>query len=243
MFDIRRVDAYYYTILALIVTAVSGLFFLGVNSSFVLQLILIPLVTGIADFALKKIKSGKTKFPKDAVITGLILAMVLAPSPFYIQVIVGLVAIAQKYVIKLNDRKLFNPAAFGLLFAWIAFGSAPAWWAVVTPAVFLFLFSDYLIGRLPLALTFYVVYVALASATGYLTSGTPSLNILNYPLLFFATVMVVEPKTSAITKKGMVMEGALLALGISIIQQFVPIDLFIPMLLLMNVIVHFRILK
>ena len=243
MLDIRRVDAYYYTILALIVTAVSGLFLLGVNSSFVLQLILIPLVTGTVDLILKKIKSGKIKFPKDAVITGLILAMVLSPSPVYLQIIVGLVAIAQKYVIKLNNRKLFNPAAFGLLFAWIAFGSAPAWWAVATPAVLLFLFSDYLIGRLPLSLTFYIASVGLVSISNYFTTGVFSPNILSYPLLFFATVMVVEPKTSAVTKRGMVIEGVLLAVGIFIIQQFIPIDVFIPMLLLMNLFVHFRMVK
>lgn len=242
MFDIRRVDAYYYTILALIATAVSGLFLLGVNSSFILQIILIPLVTGIADLVLKKIKSGKIKFPKDAVITGLILAMVLSPSPVYMQIIVGLVAITQKYVIKLNNRKLFNPAAFGLLFAWIVFGSPPAWWAVATPAVFLFLFSDYLIGRLPLSLTFYIVYVALVTIGSYITT-TFSLNVLSYPLLFFATVMVVEPRTSAITKTGMITEGILLAIVIFAIQQFIPIDVFIPMLLLANLLVHFRILK
>lgn len=243
MFDVRKVNAYYYTIIALIITAVSGLFVLGATSSYVLQLILIPLLTGIMDFTLKKIKSGKVKFPSDAVITGLIIAMVLSSSPVYMQIIVALVAILQKYIIKINNRKLFNPAAFGLLFAWLVFGSPPTWWAFITPAVSLLLFSDYLIGRLPLALTFYLVYVALTSVSGYLTTGILSLNVVNYPLLFFAAVMVVEPKTSAITNKGMIIEGALLALGISIIQQFVPIDFFIPMLLLMNVFVHFRVLK
>ena len=243
MFDVRKVNAYYFTIVALIITAVSGLLILGATSSFVLQLILIPSVTGVVDFTLKKMRYGKLKFPSDAVITGLIIAMVLSPSPVYMQIIVALVAILQKYIIKIDNRKLFNPAAFGLLFAWIVFGSPPAWWAFVTPAVFLFLFSDYLIGRLPLALTFYLGYVVLASVSGYLTTGTLSLNIISYPLLFFAAVMVVEPKTSAITMKGMLTEGILLALLVVAVQQFIPIDAFIPILLLMNLLVHFRILK
>ncbi|MBI2543368.1 MAG: RnfABCDGE type electron transport complex subunit D [Candidatus Aenigmarchaeota archaeon] len=241
--SIRRVDSYYYTIFALIVTAVSAVFFLGFASSFVIQLVLVPLVAGIADFVVKKIKSGKTKFPKDAIITGLILAMVMSPSPVYVQIIVSLVAILHKHIIKIENRKLFNPAAFGLLFAWIVFNSPPAWWAFVTPAVFLFLFSDYLIGRLPLAVTFYLLSVALISVSSFVTSSELSLNLISYPLLFFASVMVVEPKTSAITTKGMVLEGILLAATIFAVQQFTSIDMFIPMLLLMNLFVHFRIIK
>ena len=240
---IGKINVYYYTIFALIITAVAGLFFIGLNYSFILQLVLIPVVTQAADVIIKRMRFGKLSYSPSATITGLILAMVLPSVPVYVQIIVGLVAIIQKHIIRISGRHIFNPAAFGLLFAWIVFGNAPAWWAAATPAVFLFLFSDYLIGRLPLSMTFYLVYVALVSGFSYFTIGVFSLGILSYPLLFFAAVMVVEPRTSTVTKKGMVMEGALLALGISIIQQFVPIDLFIPMLLLMNVIVHFRVLK
>ncbi len=243
MFDVRKVNVYYFTIIALIITAVSGLFILGATFSFVLQLILIPSVTGVVDFTLKKIRYGKLKFPSDAVITGLIIAMILSPSPVYMQIIVALFAILQKYIIKINNRKLFNPAAFGLLFAWLVFGSPPAWWAVGTPLVFLFIFSDYLLGRIPLSATFYLAYLSLASVLGYFGTGIFSLNLISYPLIFFATVMVVEPRTSAITMKGMVIEGAVLAALTVAAQQFVPIDVFIPALLLMNLLVHFRVLK
>jgi len=243
MLNIRKVNVYYYTIFALIITAVAGLFFVGFSSQFIISLILIPSVAQVVDVILKRIRLGKWVYSPSATITGLILAMVLAPLPIYAQIITGVIAILQKHLIKPGDRHIFNPAAFGLLFAWLVFGSPPAWWAFATPAVFLFLFSDYLIGRLPLALTFYLVYVVLASVSSYLTTDIFSLNALSYPLLFFATVMVVEPKTSTITRKGMIIEGILLALVIFGFQQLVPIDMFIPMLLLANVFVHFRILK
>lgn len=244
MFELaRKINVYYYTTFALIATAVSGLFLIGFSSQFIVPLLLIPSVTGLTDFILKSIRSGKLTYSPSAGITGLILAMVLSPLPIYQQIIIALVAILQKHLIKREGRHIFNPAAFGLLFAWIVFGSVPAWWAVATPAVFLFLFSDYLIGRLPLSFSFYLVSTILVSAFSYFTTGVFSFSILSYPLLFFATVMVVEPRTSAITKKGMMIEGALLGLGIFLVQQLLPIDVFIPMLLLMNLLVHFRILK
>lgn len=241
--SIKKINVYYYTIFALIATAVSGLFFIGFSLQFIIPLLLIPTVTGVADIILKRIRFGKWKYSPSGGITGLILAMVLSPIPIYAQVIVGLVAILQKHIIKINNRHIFNPAAFGLLFAWVVFSAPPAWWAVATPAVFLFLFSDYLIRKLPLSLTFYLVYVSLVSISSFFTTGTFSLSILSYPLLFFALVMVVEPRTSAVTMKGMVIEGVVLAVTIFAIQQFTSIDMFIPMLLLMNLLVYFRIVK
>ncbi|MBI1978817.1 MAG: hypothetical protein HYS62_02005 [Candidatus Aenigmarchaeota archaeon] len=243
MLDIRKVNVYYYTIFALIATAVAGLTFIGFSSTFIIPLIILPFVTQTTEIILKGIKLGKWGYSPSATITGFILAMVLSPLPLYAQIIVGMVAILQKYIIRRDRRHIFNPAAFGLLFAWLAFGTPPAWWAAATPAVFLFLFSDYLIGRLPLALTFYMVYVGLVSGIGYFATGTFSPSLLSYPLLFFALVMVVEPRTSAITKTGMITEGILLAIGIFAVQRFVPIDLFVPALLLANILVHFRVLK
>lgn len=241
---IRKINAYYYTAAVLIATAISGLFFIGVKISFILSLILIPTVTGLTDIIVKRVRFGRWRYSPSAGITGLIIATVLSPISIYAQIIIGLIAILQKHIIKLNNRHIFNPAAFGLLFGWLVFGNAPAWWAFVSPIVFLFLFSSYLIGRLPLALTFYFVYGILLIMLNYFTNGALSANIfLNYPLLFFATVMVTEPKTSAITKKGMITEGVLLALAIFTIQRYFPIDLFIPMLLLANVLVYFRIIK
>lgn len=239
---IKRINVYYYTITALVITAVTGLFFVGFTSRFIIPLILIPSVTGIADIILKRIRLGKWLYSPSAGITGFILAMVLSSLPIYAQIIIGIVAILQKHLIRHDNRHIFNPAAFGLLFAWLVFKSPPAWWAVATPAVFLFLFSDYLIGRLPLSFSFYLVSTILISAFSYFTEGVLS-NVISYPLLFFAMVMVVEPRTSAITKKGMFIEGILLASGIFAIQQFLPVDVFVPMLLLMNLLVHFRILK
>lgn len=183
---IKRINVYYYTITALIVTAVTGLFFVGFTSKFIIPLILIPSVTGIADLLLKSFRFHKLTYSPSAGITGLILAMVLTPLPIYQQIIVGLVAILQKHLIKRDNRHIFNPAAFGLLFAWIVFGSPPVWWAVATFAVFLFLFSDYLIERLPLSFSFYLVSTILVSAFVYFTTGVFSFSILSYPLLFFA---------------------------------------------------------
>ena len=241
--SVRKINVYYYTIFALIVTAVSGLFIAGVNTSFILQLIIVPIVTALADIMMKRIRFGKIMYSPSATITGLILAMVLPALPIYALVIIGLIAILQKHIIKIRDRHIFNPAAFGLLFAWITFGTPPAWWATATPAILLFLISDFLIKKLTLSVTFYLAYLILFSISNYLSSGLFAPTLLNYPLLFFATVMVVEPRTSAITRIGMLIEGILLGLGVFAIQQFLPIDVFIPMLLLMNLLVHLRVLK
>lgn len=243
MFDIRKVNVYYYTILALILTAIAGLTFIGFSSAFIIPLIVLPFVTQATEIVLKRIRLGKWSYSPSATITGFILATILSPLPIYAQIIVGVIAILQKYIIRHDRRHIFNPAAFGLLFAWLVFGTPPAWWAATTPIVFLFLFSDYLIGRLPLALTFYLVYAGLVSGTAYFTTGTFSPSVPSYPLLFFALVMVVEPRTSAITKKGMLVEGILLASTVFAIQRFLPLDIFVPMLLLMNLLVHLRILK
>jgi len=244
-FDLRRTDPYRYMPVALALTSIGALLSLGFPLPFFLQLILAPIFTVAIDLLINRYRTKKTFFPKSALITGLILGMLLpGGTPLYVVLLAAILAIGQKYVLRYRGSHFFNPAAFGALLIWLIFGTAPGWWGMITPLVLLFFFADYLIRRLPLALTFFLAYMAFAFLYTFPQSLQTFITI-DYVTLFFALVMLVEPRTSARRKKGMVLEGlfvAVLAFGLPLVFPVLVEGLIIS-LLIANILVRFRVFK
>ncbi|MBI4171061.1 MAG: RnfABCDGE type electron transport complex subunit D [Candidatus Aenigmarchaeota archaeon] len=195
----------------------------------ILHLVIAPLTAAVLDFLLAWLIDKRKDFPYLGLISGLIIALLLAPNPVF-AFVAAVIAMAGKYIIRIRKRNIFNPAAFSL-FVMSIFGIVTAWWGVLHWIVIpLGLLVAYKIRRLETSLSFLAVYFIIF----FIIKGV--LPLEDYTAYFFAFVMVLEPVTSPATRKGKIIFGpavALLALLLPLAANL-PVNLFLGSLLIMN---------
>jgi Na+-translocating ferredoxin:NAD+ oxidoreductase RnfD subunit len=231
-----RFNVYDYMIIILIVVAIAGVYTTGLYH--LRQLVIVPSVAAILDYAIKFYRFKARKFPKSAVISGLLVAMVIeATLPLLIAA--AFIAILSKHIIAWKAGNIFNPAALAIIVTGF-FGAGATWWAASTPLVLLGVFVTYKIRKVVLAASFLTVYFALSIA---ITAGFSIQYFYNLYALFFALFMLIEPRTSAHTRKAMIVFGvsaAVLALSMQFIPlPMVPVDFLLSSLLVMNIFTPF----
>lgn len=162
--------------------------------------------------------------PTSSIISGLILALVAVPSPPMLLIFVlPVLAFVSKHFIKFGRlRHVFNPAALALGAA--AFLTpAISWWGVSwgrVPLVIAFIFGLLLLWRMKrfhIVVPFFAVYAfflgILFLMNGVPVSGLPAFlwpQIFDGTVIFFGTVMLLDPTTSAFpTRENRIWYGAL----------------------------------
>ncbi len=144
---------------------------------------------------------------ESAIITGLILAFILAP----VSSVAGLLSVslivaianASKYILIFRGRHIFNPVAVGALFATFSGLSYSIWW-VASPALlpltvvvsFLILYKTHhlKLGVLFIAVTMILIASQNVMAGEHITGAVKTV-FTSWPILFFAGVMLSEPLT------------------------------------------------
>lgn len=133
---------------------------------------------------------------QSAAITGFITGLLLAPGNLTAAWTAAVVAIAsKKFLLFHKGKHIFNPAAFGLMFSVIAFGNRLNWWGssstlITVIGAGLVLFQMH---RLSLPFSYFITRTASILLFGGLSTFH---NAVMLPNLFFAFIMLVEPKTS-----------------------------------------------
>ncbi|MBI2172611.1 MAG: RnfABCDGE type electron transport complex subunit D [Candidatus Aenigmarchaeota archaeon] len=189
------------------------------------QIIIAPAVAVVLDAVIYKIRQKRLEFPWLGLITGLIIAALMAPN-ILLAAVIPAAAIILKHVIKFRGRNVFNPAALGLLIATFL-GAFASWWAVSFLVIPFGLIAVYKTRRYYNAAAFLVLYYILSAARG-------SAFLLDYAALFFALIMVIEPVTTPSAKKGQIAFGAAVAVLSTALAVYTRIDFFLLSLLLMN---------
>ena len=168
----------------------------------------------IVDSVIIWLKEHKLKFSQSACISGLIIAELLTPHQSWpIYVFAPLFAIFSKHLIKISQRHIFNPAAFGLFLSQLFFPTGLAWWAAnpVFLIIIFGLFIVYKMKRWELILGFLLTASLLFKGNLYL---------INPYFMFF---MLTEPKTQPFTKKGRIIYAGLIGifafLGLALISN------------------------
>jgi ferredoxin-NADP reductase len=140
-------------------------------------------------------------------ITALILTLILPPAQTAtgaaLVALAGLIAMSSKYLITYRHRHIFNPAAFAAMILTVS-GLLPAIWWVGTPVLVIFsvTFGIVLLRKLR-RYAFFGVFLCAAIVVALIvgiTKGQPVNAILialllSSPLIFFGTIMVIEPET------------------------------------------------
>lgn len=160
---------------------------------------------------------------QSAAISGFIVGMLVSPSGnLFVAWLAAVVAIGSKKFLVLGKGKhIFNPAAFGLLFSMLIFGNRINWWGYSSVLVIIVGVGFLLFRLRRLSLPF--SYIIARTATAVLIGGTGALSgALLLPNLFFAFIMLVEPKTSPGKRSEQWMFGALCGVLATVFYRVVP---------------------
>ncbi|MBI4009055.1 RnfABCDGE type electron transport complex subunit D [Candidatus Roizmanbacteria bacterium] len=191
--------------IALICIIVSANIYRPSMTAFLLPLLAIGLTT-IVDILLLKLRKIEVFFPSAAFVTGSIIGLLHGPNlPIYTLFVVIILAIFSKHFLKVSNKHVFNPAAFGLFIGSLLFGVDVSWWGVsfqqlrVTNVFLSFSFLILLVpGYVSLIKMrrFRIIFSFLISywAINYLFNRT--ITLLDPTVTFFSLVMLPEPMTS-----------------------------------------------
>lgn len=161
-------------------------------------------------------------------ISALIIVLIVTPSAPNDLAAAGFLALvsawamASKYIVAVDKRHLFNPAAFGAALMSLAFHRPVSWWvgdyAILLPL--LALGGVLILSRLryfEMLASFAVVALGLAVAHGNLSSFADVMNSLSRMGIhsmfgFFGLVMLTEPRTAPLGRWRQIVYGALVGL-------------------------------
>lgn len=179
----------------------------------------------LLDLAIKKLFLRKElKFPSSAVISGIIIGSI-APlnAPVIAILAASAVAVASKYVLRINKRHIFNPATLGILVSLFLFGLGDVWWAAAginvlgfaVPLALILIIASYKAGKLSASIPFLVATAILYAATQFVSVPFTAAGLLTFFTslpFYFAFIMLSEPKTSPNNSREQVAFGVAVAL-------------------------------
>ena len=176
------------------------------------------------DMMIVALRRDEWLFPDGALLTGMIVALVLRPQePAAVVMLAATVAILTKQFIRTRWSNILNPAAAGLVFATLVFGSGQAWWGAlpqleVLGAVLILGCGYYMANRLnklPMILAFLGVYYALFTVAGFFGDTGVTAEVFRTPdlqaALFFSFFMLDDPPTSPVRIEDQVVYGIVVA--------------------------------
>lgn len=172
-----------------------------------------------ADSAIEFFTFKKFILTESSVISGLIIGYVLSNIyPWWMFLLASVFAICSKHLLRIREKHLFNPAAFGILLATVLLGASTQWrgaglWYILVPAGVYFVSK---IRKMEVVIGYVAVFVFLSGTQAFFQK-TPLWDVLVYQNFFFIFVMLIEPKSTPVTRKGKVAFGAAVAILVFIL--------------------------
>ena len=168
---------------------------------------------------------GATSSLDSVLITGLILVLIITPmapgdgKAIGFAVFASSWAMASKYMLTINRRHIFNPAAFGAVLAALTLGSSVTWWIGGSLYLLPFVIGGGILILLKMSCTeMLLAFAAAALGTVMLTSepgllaASLSQVVLHSMFFFFAFVMLTEPRTAPLGRYRRLAYGAIIGI-------------------------------
>ena len=207
----------YYLVGLIGVAAVLGWFgFLQFSpSDIILSTLILVVVCSVANYLLAKMFKAVTNV-ESVFITALILALIIPtklPMNLGFLVVVGVLAMAAKYLLTIEKRHIFNPVAVSVVAISLLSPQHAATWWIGTPLMLPFVVvGGFLLlrklQRWNMVLIFLATYLLIIGAGSFLVNGSflPVVSlwqksILYSAVFFFSFVMLTEPLTSPSTQR------------------------------------------
>ncbi|MBI2074431.1 MAG: RnfABCDGE type electron transport complex subunit D [Candidatus Levybacteria bacterium] len=207
----------------------------------VLYLFLALSSTLISDFIFIKIRKLPSFLLSSAIVSGLIIGLLTAPSlPPYAPIIAGVLAMFSKNFIRIEQKHIFNPAGFGLFLEAFIFRHNISWWAVSWQKIFAnnflsiiffivllspFLISAFRMRRYFNQLSFFatnILIILIMNIVAKYMQHQAAESLFDPTFIFFAAVMLPEPMTTPYHSNRQLLFGFLVAI-ISFIIIFPPL--------------------
>jgi Na+-translocating ferredoxin:NAD+ oxidoreductase RnfD subunit len=212
-------DFYNVMIISQIIISAYAVYKIGL--SFFWSAVVAIVVAVAVDLAIKYLKKEVT-FPKSAIISGFIIANVLAANQLYLFAVFAAAAMILKHVIILDNKHIFNPANLALATLVFFLPSSHGWSGglLIPLVIVLGLWTIFTLKRLHLPAVFFGTTLVLLLAF----NGLAGLEkfISDGAMWFFGWFMLTEPITSPITTKGQVLFGFLAAVFAFAIMSGLP---------------------
>ncbi len=167
------------------------------------------IAAGLVDALILRARKKAWEFPSGAVLTAMIVVMVLrAEEPWYVNTITSVAAILSKYVIRARAANVFNPAALAIIANFYVFHSGQSWWGALTEVnlfaqIVLLVTGVYItdrVNKMPLILAFLGTYFLLFTVTAFVSNPQWVSEVFRPPdleaALFFAFIILTDPPTS-----------------------------------------------
>lgn len=158
-------------------------------------------------------------------ITAFILTLILNPVAFsnvpgaLILVLASIVAMASKYILAINKKHIFNPAALAVAVTGVALGTYASWWVGGTLSLLPFVLIGGLlvvrkVQRFDQLWSFSIVALAGVAIDFLPNNPLDSIwqTLLHSSLLFFVSIMLTEPLTSPVTRVHRIVYAAIVGL-------------------------------
>lgn len=178
---------------------------------------------------------GATTNIESSSITALILFFIFLPvasfNDAYSLAAAGGIAMASKYILAINNKHIFNPAAIAAFIMGLLGNGDAIWWAgsdIMLPFVLIIgLLIVRKIRRFRLFFSFLfasLVTIGIFQSINQipLTQALPE-AFVSWPIIFFATFMLTEPFTMPPTKKLQIIYGAIVGILFGSQFEFGPI--------------------
>lgn len=223
---LNKYTTYFVVLNALIVISAAAIIFgfsgtISYSGIHLLQSVAILLaVCFIANLIFSKIfKVPSNK--ESSLITALILFLIMQPAESTAGIIglilAGLISMGSKYILQRHKKHIFNPAALAVFILGFNASTVAIWW-VATPILLPFtailgLLIVRKIRKFHLLFSFLIpAFLTILTFRILNNQGGPELIIeafTSWPLVFFATVMLTEPRTMPSVKKYQMIYGLL----------------------------------
>lgn len=225
-------DPRLYQIASLSTLLIYGLFFLHFDLP-VLQVIVTLVTAQLAQYAATKYFDLPSFDPRSALISSLSLCLLLRTNDLATAALAAFIAISSKFVIRWNDKHIFNPTNLSLVvvltsgLGWISPGQwgQVAWFGFLTSCLGSLVTTR--AARADVTLAFLAFYIGLL-VTRALWLGDPLTiplhQIESGALLIFAFFMISDPKTTPNSRTARIF----FALMVALIALYVQFGLFTP---------------
>ncbi len=215
-FTMYRLTLYYLIFLIGIASLLAYFGFISYNPMDILiEALAAVIISYISNYFFAKLFGAVTN-TESVFITALILSLIVPVKfPYNLLFMIGAsgVAMGSKYLLTIEKRHIFNPAAASVAAIALLSPSHTATWWVGTPAMLPFvLFGGLLlvrkIQRETLVFSFLITYFLVVAVGSVLNTGSLisiisswQISVFHSALFFFAFVMLTEPLTTPATEK------------------------------------------
>jgi ferredoxin-NADP reductase len=196
--------------------------------------IILLLVCNVVNYGIAKLYKAPINI-ESASITALILVFLLAPPistvDFFTLIAAGVIAIISKYVLAINKKHIFNPAAIAAVIIGVAGSGLVIWWVSSSSLlIFVFIFGLLIVRKIRrfnlfgiFLLTSFALLVLPRIVDGQNIFEVTKEILYSWPLIFLGAIMLTEPLTTPPSRQLQIMYAVLVGCLFSLQFRFGPI--------------------